>query len=205
VTSALRRAPSGAVRRQDPRISVLKRTRRHQCIDRIQRGARDACRIPSKGVRLHVTSRTSFQCPPPDPGRPVTRSALIAHACAGRACDWSSSGCRMSGRRSSSGRRILTRWLSPTVLRTRTTRPCRFHLRMAGEGMKRGEIWTVAGGPDYAGKPRPAVILQDHAFDATRSVALCPLTSSDAEVSIRPPITPSSENGLRAPSRLMVD
>ena len=22
--------------------------------------------------------------------------------------------------------------------------------------MKRGDIWTVAGGPDYAGKPRPA-------------------------------------------------
>jgi len=27
--------------------------------------------------------------------------------------------------------------------------------------MRRGEIWTVAGGKDYAGKPRPAVILQD--------------------------------------------
>ena len=71
--------------------------------------------------------------------------------------------------------------------------------------MKRGEIWTVAGGPDYVGKPRPAVILQDDAFDATRSVTLCPLTSSDAEVSIRPLIAPSAENGLRAPSRLMVD
>ena len=36
--------------------------------------------------------------------------------------------------------------------------------------MKRGEIWTVSGGSDYAGKPRPAVILQDKRFDAT---ALC--------------------------------
>lgn len=26
--------------------------------------------------------------------------------------------------------------------------------------MKRGEIWTVAGGGDYAGKPRPVVIVQ---------------------------------------------
>jgi mRNA interferase MazF len=63
----------------------------------------------------------------------------------------------------------------------------------------------VAGGPDYAGKPRPAVILQDDAFDATRSVTLCPLTGIEAEVSIRPLIAPSAENGLRAPSRLMVD
>jgi len=33
--------------------------------------------------------------------------------------------------------------------------------------MRRGEIWTVSGGGDYAGKPRPAVILQDDNFDAT--------------------------------------
>ena len=33
--------------------------------------------------------------------------------------------------------------------------------------MKRGEIWTVAGGKDYAGKPRPALIIQDDRFDAT--------------------------------------
>ena len=33
--------------------------------------------------------------------------------------------------------------------------------------MKRGDIWTVAGGKDYAGKPRPVVIVQDDSFDAT--------------------------------------
>ena len=77
--------------------------------------------------------------------------------------------------------------------------------RSLGEGGRRGEIWPVAVDPDYAGKPRPAVIVQDDAFDATRSVTLCPLTGSDAEVSIRPLITPSAENGLRAPKRLMVD
>ncbi len=27
--------------------------------------------------------------------------------------------------------------------------------------MKRGEVWTVAGGTDYAGKPRPAIVIQD--------------------------------------------
>lgn len=31
--------------------------------------------------------------------------------------------------------------------------------------MKRGEIWTVAGGKDYGGKPRPVLIIQDDRFD----------------------------------------
>ena len=35
--------------------------------------------------------------------------------------------------------------------------------------MKRGEVWTVAGGAAYAGKPRPAVIIQDDRFDANDS------------------------------------
>ena len=47
--------------------------------------------------------------------------------------------------------------------------------------MKRGEVWTVAGGPDYASKPRPAVILQDNAFDATASITLCPFTSQTVD------------------------
>jgi mRNA interferase MazF len=72
--------------------------------------------------------------------------------------------------------------------------------------MTRGEVWTLAGGPEFAGKPRPAVILQDDLFDATRSVTLCPVTSSETDArSIRPVIEPSVENGLRVTSRLMVD
>ena len=27
--------------------------------------------------------------------------------------------------------------------------------------MRRGEVWAVAGGPDYVGKPRPVVVVQD--------------------------------------------
>lgn len=38
--------------------------------------------------------------------------------------------------------------------------------------MKRGEIWTVAGGAAYAGKPRPAVIVQDDRFDANDSIVV---------------------------------
>jgi mRNA interferase MazF len=30
--------------------------------------------------------------------------------------------------------------------------------------MKRGEIWSVAGGGDYTNKPRPVVIVQDDQF-----------------------------------------
>jgi mRNA interferase MazF len=39
--------------------------------------------------------------------------------------------------------------------------------------MRRGEIWTVSGGKDYPGKPRPVVIVQDDAFDATDSITIC--------------------------------
>jgi mRNA interferase MazF len=72
--------------------------------------------------------------------------------------------------------------------------------------MKRGEIWTVAGGKDYAGKPRPAVIIQDDRFDATASITICAFTTDQADAPLfRLAIVPNQENGLRAPCRLMVD
>ncbi|MGE2688888.1 type II toxin-antitoxin system PemK/MazF family toxin [Mycolicibacterium pulveris] len=43
--------------------------------------------------------------------------------------------------------------------------------------MNRGEIWTVAADV-YAGKPRPAVIIQDDLFDATCLVTVAPTTST---------------------------
>ena len=72
--------------------------------------------------------------------------------------------------------------------------------------MKRGEIWTVAGGKDYAGKPRPVVILQDDRFDMTGSVTVCACTTDPTDAPLfRLPIEPSADNGLRAVCRLMVD
>lgn len=72
--------------------------------------------------------------------------------------------------------------------------------------MKRGEVWIVAGGRDYAGKPRPALILQDDAFDATASITICPFTTHAVDAPLmRLPIEPSERNGLRAASRLMID
>lgn len=71
--------------------------------------------------------------------------------------------------------------------------------------MRRGEVWTVSGA-GYAGKPRPAVIVQDDRFDATASVTVCVFTTDATEAPLfRLPVEPSDGNGLRAESRLMVD
>jgi mRNA interferase MazF len=72
--------------------------------------------------------------------------------------------------------------------------------------MRRGEIWTVAGGRDYAGKPRPVVILQDDRFDATASITICAFTTDPTDAPLfRLLIEPNANNGLRSPCRLMVD
>ncbi len=72
--------------------------------------------------------------------------------------------------------------------------------------MRRGEIWTIAGGKDYAGKPRPVVIVQDDRFDMTNSLTVCPFTTDQADAPLfRLPIEPNEDNGLRTRSRLMVD
>lgn len=72
--------------------------------------------------------------------------------------------------------------------------------------MRRGEIWTVAGGQERAGKPRPVVIVQDDVFDATDSITICAFTTSPAEAPLfRLLVEPSTRNGLRTPFRLMVD
>jgi mRNA interferase MazF len=72
--------------------------------------------------------------------------------------------------------------------------------------MKRGDIWTVSGGKDYAGKPRPVVIVQDDSFDATTSVTVCAFTTDETDAPlIRLLVRPNERNGLRAVSRVMVD
>ncbi len=58
--------------------------------------------------------------------------------------------------------------------------------------MQRGDIWTVSGGPDHAGTPRPVVIIQDDRFDATAALTICAFTSD-------------ATDGLHAPSRMMVN
>ena len=71
--------------------------------------------------------------------------------------------------------------------------------------MRRGDVWTVSGA-GYAGKPRPAVIVQDDRFDATASVTVCAFTTDETEAPLfRLSVTPSERNGLGSVSRLMVD
>ena len=72
--------------------------------------------------------------------------------------------------------------------------------------MRRGDVWTVAGGKDYAGKARPVVILQDDSFDGTKSITICAFTTDDTDAPLfRLPVEPNERNGLRVPCRLMVD
>jgi mRNA interferase MazF len=72
--------------------------------------------------------------------------------------------------------------------------------------MRRSEIWTLAGGLDYASKPRPVIILQDDRFDGTDSITICGLTTDKTDAPLfRLPVVPNERNGLRLPCQIMVD
>lgn len=72
--------------------------------------------------------------------------------------------------------------------------------------MRRGEVWTVSGGRDYAGKPRRAVIVQDDSFDATDSLTICVFTTDPTDAPLlRLVVEPNERNGRRSTCRLMVD
>lgn len=69
----------------------------------------------------------------------------------------------------------------------------------------RGDVWTVAGG-GYAGKPRPAVIIQNDIFSDRVSATICLLTTIQEEYPLfRIRIAPASTNGLSELSYCMVD
>jgi mRNA interferase MazF len=72
--------------------------------------------------------------------------------------------------------------------------------------VKRGEVWTVSGGANYKGKPRPAVIVQEDRFDQTSSITLCAFTTDPTDAPLlRMLIEPTDRNGLKGASRLMID
>lgn len=72
---------------------------------------------------------------------------------------------------------------------------------------RRGDVVTVAAAGSYTGKPRPALVVQADLFNATHgSVTVCLLTSMLVDASLfRVAVIPSVDNGLRAPSQVMVD
>ncbi len=72
--------------------------------------------------------------------------------------------------------------------------------------MKRGEIWTAAGEIEYAAKPRPVVIVQNENFAALDSITICGFTSDPTDLPLfRVLVEPTKLNGLKSPSRIMVD
>jgi mRNA interferase MazF len=71
--------------------------------------------------------------------------------------------------------------------------------------VKRGDIVTIVL-PGAYGKPRPALVVQSDLFDALASVTVLPVTSElRAAPLLRISIEPTSDNGLRKSSQVMVD
>ena len=71
--------------------------------------------------------------------------------------------------------------------------------------MKRGDLVTIALQGDY-GKPRPAMVLQSDLFSDHPSVTVLPVTSEmRGDLLFRINVEPSSANGLRRPSQIMID
>jgi mRNA interferase MazF len=71
--------------------------------------------------------------------------------------------------------------------------------------MRRGDLVSVVLSGDY-GKPRPALVVEDDAFDALPSVTVLPLTGDPRNSRlVRITVEPSLGNGLEKRSQVMVD
>ena len=72
--------------------------------------------------------------------------------------------------------------------------------------MSRGDLVVVALAGDY-GKPRPALVVQSDLFSGTHpSVTVMPVTSTIVDAPLfRLIVEPSTTNGLRSLSQIMVD
>jgi mRNA interferase MazF len=71
--------------------------------------------------------------------------------------------------------------------------------------VRRGDLVTIAL-PGAYGKPRPALVIQSDLFEALASVTVLPVTSElRATPLLRIAVDPSTDNGLRKKSQVMVD
>jgi len=71
--------------------------------------------------------------------------------------------------------------------------------------VKRGDLVTVAVPGDF-GKPRPALVIQADQYPATATVTVLLMSGTRIEAPlVRMDVDPSSENGLRKPTQVMVD
>jgi mRNA interferase MazF len=75
--------------------------------------------------------------------------------------------------------------------------------------MRRGDLVTIAQKGEFTRKPRPAVVIQSEGHLADHPwVLVCLLSSTDAAASgayYRIPVAPSSANGLKVPSLILID
>jgi mRNA interferase MazF len=74
--------------------------------------------------------------------------------------------------------------------------------------MRRGDIVLIAdrAGGDYAGKPRPAVVVQSELFYDTGSIAVCLLTTQPTGAPLlRVLVEATATSGLDRPSRIAVE
>ena len=72
--------------------------------------------------------------------------------------------------------------------------------------MRRGDICIAAARGIYTGKPRPVVIVQDDRFDATASIAVCPLTTNPLDAPLtRIDVEVTAATGIEQPSKIMID
>ena len=73
--------------------------------------------------------------------------------------------------------------------------------------MTRGSIVVLAAKGAYMGKPRPAVVVQSEAFNATHaSITVCPITSDCMDAPLfRVALPPGERTGLAVASQAMVD
>jgi mRNA interferase MazF len=71
--------------------------------------------------------------------------------------------------------------------------------------VSRGDIVTVVL-PGAYGKPRPAVLIQDDAFEALPSATVLPLTSDVRDLPpLRITVEPGPESGLKRRSQVQID
>lgn len=71
--------------------------------------------------------------------------------------------------------------------------------------MRRGEIRVIAGG-NYAGKPRPGIIIQDDSLHELHSVTVIPLTTQESDIGrIRVAISLETPDGPPINSFAQVD
>jgi mRNA interferase MazF len=72
--------------------------------------------------------------------------------------------------------------------------------------VKRGDLVLAAGKGDFAGKPRPALVVRNDMFQGFPTIALCPITSHlTGALPIRIPLPSNARTGLDKPSEVEVD